>query len=126
MFILRFIRPPRLWPANSINSRRVTWLELFFDLIFVAAVAQVGAPLSMDYSLTGVFRFLAFFLLIWWAWYGHSLYSTRFDTDDLVQRLLTLVQMFAVAALAAIAATANICTSVSKRWTRSSVSKRVE
>jgi low temperature requirement protein LtrA len=101
MFILRLIRPPRLWPANSTSSRRVTWLELFFDLIFVAAVAQVDAPLSLDYSLPGVFRFLAFFLLIWWAWYGHTLYSTRFDTDDLFQRLLTLVQMFAVAAMAA-------------------------
>ena len=26
-------------------QRKVTWLELFFDLIFVAAVAQVAAPL---------------------------------------------------------------------------------
>jgi low temperature requirement protein LtrA len=55
----------------------------------------------VNYSLFGVFRFLAFFVLIWWAWVGHTLYSTRFDTDDLVQRLLTLIQMFAVAAMAA-------------------------
>jgi low temperature requirement protein LtrA len=27
------------------SGRKVTWLELFFDLIFVAAVAQVAAPL---------------------------------------------------------------------------------
>jgi low temperature requirement protein LtrA len=70
-------------------------------LIFVAAVAQVDTPLSLNYSLAGVFRFLAFFVLIWWAWVGHTLYSTRFDTDDLVQRVLTLLQMFAVAAMAA-------------------------
>lgn len=101
MFIRQLIQPPRLWPANSTILRRVTWLELFFDLIFVAAVAQVDAPLSTDYSLAGVFRFVAFFLLIWWAWTGHTLYSTRFDTDDLIQRLFTLVQMFAVAAMAA-------------------------
>ena len=101
MFIGRLIHPPRLWPADSTSSRRVTWLELFFDLIFVAAVAQVDAPLGTDYSLAGVFRFLAFFALIWWAWNGHTLYSTRFDTDDLFQRLLTLMQMFAVAAMAA-------------------------
>jgi len=68
MFIGRLIHPPRLWPADCISSRRVTWLELFFDLIFVAAVAQVDAPLGTDYSLAGVFRFLAFFVLIWWAW----------------------------------------------------------
>ncbi|MEW5976010.1 MAG: low temperature requirement protein A [Acidobacteriota bacterium] len=102
MSLRHWIRPPRLWPADSHSSgRRVTWLELFFDLIFVAAVAQVDAPLASDYSFVGVARFLAFFLLIWWAWTGHTLYSTRFDTDDLVQRSLTLVQMFAVAAMAA-------------------------
>jgi low temperature requirement protein LtrA len=101
MAMHRLIQPPRLWPAESASSRRVTWLELFFDLIFVAAVAQVDAPLSANYSLAGVLRFLAFFVLIWWAWAGHTLYSTRFDTDDLVQRLLTLIQMFTVAAMAA-------------------------
>jgi len=101
MPLRHLIHPPRLWPAEAASSRRVTWLELFFDLIFVAAVAQVDSPLSANYSLAGVFRFLAFFVLIWWAWVGHTLYSTRFDTDDLVQRLLTLIQMFAVAAMAA-------------------------
>jgi len=101
MLLRHLIQPPRLWPSESSSSRRVTWLELFFDLIFVAAVAQVDTPLGANYSLAGALRFLAFFVLIWWAWVGHTLYSTRFDTDDLVQRLLTLIQMFAVAAMAA-------------------------
>jgi low temperature requirement protein LtrA len=39
--------------------------------------------------------------LIWWAWTGHTVFATRFDSDDGVQRTLTLVQMFAVAAMAA-------------------------
>jgi len=83
------------------GNRRVTWLELFFDLIFVAAVAQVAAPLHDAYTLAGLVRFTPLFALIWWAWTGHSVFSTRFDTDDVVQRALTLVQMFAVAAMAA-------------------------
>jgi len=78
----------------------VTWLELFFDLVFVAAVAQVGAHLRDDYSLNGLLRFAFLFLLIWWAWLGHTTFSTRFDTDDLVQRLLTWLQMFLVAVMA--------------------------
>src|SRR5262249_18908882 len=45
-------------------------------------------------------RFLALFLPIGWAWSGFAFYATRFDTDDLVYRLLTLLGMFAVAALA--------------------------
>jgi low temperature requirement protein LtrA len=97
-----WIHPPRLWPSDShATGRRVTWLELFFDLVFVAAVAQVDAPLVNDYTVAGIGRFFAFFLLIWWAWTGHTIYSTRFDTDDVVQRVLTLLQMFAVAAMAA-------------------------
>jgi low temperature requirement protein LtrA len=83
------------------THRKVTWLELFFDLIFVAAVSQVAEPLRGDYTTAGILRFAPLFGLIWWAWAGHSSFSTRFDTDDIVQRLLTLVQMFAVAAMAA-------------------------
>jgi low temperature requirement protein LtrA len=83
------------------HTRKVTWLELFFDLIFVAAVAQVAEPLREHYALGELVRFSPLFVLIWWAWTGHTVFSTRFDTDDVVQRVLTLVQMFAVAAMAA-------------------------
>ena len=82
-------------------ARKVTWLELFFDLIFVAAVAQVGEPLRDDYTVSGLVRFSLLFVLIWWAWLGNAVFATRFDTDDVLQRVLTLVQMFGVAAMAA-------------------------
>jgi low temperature requirement protein LtrA len=82
------------------SGRRVTWLELFFDLIFVGAVAQVGTHLRDDYSVTGLVRFSLLFVLIWWAWLGHTSFSTRFDSDDLVQRGLTWLQMFLVAVMA--------------------------
>ncbi len=83
------------------SARKVTWLELFFDLIFVAAVAQVAGPLRHDYSLRELARLSPLFALIWWAWTGHTFFSTRFDIDDGVQRGLTFVQIFAVAVMAA-------------------------
>ena len=95
------VRPVRLWSADPGQPRRASWLELFFDLIFVAAVAQVGVPLGQDYTLHGLVRYALMFLLIWWAWLGHTMYCTRFDADDVVQRLLTLLQIFAAAAMAA-------------------------
>ena len=95
------VRSVRLWSADPSQPRRASWLELFFDLIFVAAVAQVGVPLGADYTLHGFVRYALMFLLIWWAWLGHTMYSTRFDADDVVQRLLTLLQIFAAAAMAA-------------------------
>src|SRR5712691_13352558 len=94
------IAPLRVRSTGEVN-RKVTWLELFFDLIFVAAVAQVAEPLRADYAVAGLIRFALLFVLIWWAWIGHTVFSTRFDTDDVIQRGLTLVQMFAVAAMAA-------------------------
>ena len=97
----RFSAPLRLRSLSGESTRKVTWLELFFDLVFVAAVAQVAAPLHAQYSLAGLVRFAPLFALIWWAWTGHTVFSTRFDSDDVVQRALTLVQMFAVAAMAA-------------------------
>ena len=98
--IAQLVRPLRLRDAAAEPGRKVTWLELFFDLAFVAAVAKVGSPLADDYSFAGLCRYAFLFLLIWSAWNGHSTFSTRFDTDDVIQRGLTLVQIFVVAVMA--------------------------
>src|SRR5678815_928135 len=95
------VQAPRLWVTDPRAARRVTWMELFFDLIFVAAVAEVGSPLRADYSWPGLLRYSFLFVLIWWAWSGHTLYSTRFDHDDLVHRVLILLQCFIAAVMAA-------------------------
>ena len=98
--LARFLDPPRLRTLEAEEDRRATWLELFFDLVFVAAVAETAATLSADPTAVGFGRFLALFLPIFWAWAGFTFYATRFDTDDLAYRLLTLLGMFAVAGLA--------------------------
>jgi len=98
--LARFLEPPRLRTLEDDEDRRATWLELFLDLVFVAAIAQVASTLSADPTAAGFGRFLALFLPIGWAWAGFTFYATRFDTDDLVYRLLTLLGMFAVAGLA--------------------------
>jgi len=96
-----FALPVALRSEHGVEEgRKVTWLELFFDLVFVAAVAQVGTHLRDDYSLAGLLRFSLLFVMIWWAWLGHTTFSTRFDTDDVVQRALTGLQLFLVAVMA--------------------------
>ena len=87
--------------SAAIAERKVTWLELFFDLVFVDAVSQVSEPLRDQFSFIELARFTPLFLLIWWAWTGRAVFSTRFDTDDAVQRTLTFLEMFAVAVMAA-------------------------
>jgi low temperature requirement protein LtrA len=98
----RFLEPPRLRTLDTDpGDRRATWLELFFDLVFVAAVANLGANLTDDLTGKGFVEFVALFVPVWWAWMGFTFYANRFDTDDLVYRLATLAAMFAIAALAA-------------------------
>jgi low temperature requirement protein LtrA len=98
--LARFLEPPRLRTLEAEEDRRATWLELFLDLVFVAAIAEVASTLSADPTAIGFGRFLALFLPVGWAWAGFTFYATRFDTDDLVYRLLVLLGMFAVAGLA--------------------------
>ena len=83
------------------EQRRVTWAELFYDLVFVAAVAQAGAILAPDYSLPGLGRYALMLAVIWWAWNGYAMYATRFVAGDRVDQSLTGLQMFAVIFLAA-------------------------
>lgn len=83
----------------SDRERHATWLELFYDLIYVAAIAQLAALLLDDHSLAGIARAAGVFALIWWAWTGHTMFSDRFDNDDTPQRLLTFGQMVCVLAM---------------------------
>jgi low temperature requirement protein LtrA len=86
------------------DDGRVTWLELFFDLVYVAALIQLGDRLSADVSWSGGLAFVGAFVLLWWTWTGTTAFTSRFAVDDIVHRLLTFLQMFAVGNLAIVAA----------------------
>jgi len=96
-----WLRPPRLRRlAEEEEDRHATAYELFFDLVFVAAVSQVATALSHQLTVTGFLRFAALFIPIAWAWAGFTFYANRFDSDDVVYRLVQAVAMLAIAALA--------------------------
>src|ERR671919_2405503 len=82
------------------KERHATWLELFYDLVFVAVVSQLSLNLSHNISLAGVLSFIALFVPVWFAWIGATFFATRFGTDDLAHRILTLLQMMGAAAMA--------------------------
>jgi hypothetical protein len=46
-------------------ERHATWTELFFDLVFVVAVAQLAAGLHADASLDGAIAFVGLFAPVW-------------------------------------------------------------
>jgi low temperature requirement protein LtrA len=64
------------------SEKRVTWAELFFDLVFVFAVTQVSALLHHDPSWAGAGRALIVFVPVWWAWVGTTVHANRHDVDN--------------------------------------------
>ena len=85
--------------------RHATWLELFFDLIFVVALRDAGEILSEVHdghiAPQQFLHFVLVFLPLWWIWAGHTIYANRFDTDSRQHRLSTLLMMFLLVVISA-------------------------
>ncbi len=94
------ISPPRLRTKEEEGKRSATWLELFYDLAFVVAVAVLVERLLEDVTGPGLASFAGYFALLWWLWASHTYYADRYDTDDLVYRLIAAGQMVAIVVLA--------------------------
>jgi low temperature requirement protein LtrA len=90
------VRPVAVYSSEEESLRHATWLELFFDLVFIVAVAELGEQLWDDLTLAGLFKYASLFLIVWWAWLGFSYYADVFDTDDLLSRLAMIFVMFGV------------------------------
>jgi low temperature requirement protein LtrA len=73
------------------EEQGATFVELFFDLVFVFAVTQVTAALAADLTLAGLGRALIIFWLVWWAWTQYTWSLNEADTEHRSIRLLTLV-----------------------------------
>src|SRR5258707_9154765 len=64
-------RPPR--PHGAIRfDRRVSFLELFYDLVYVAVIGQASHQLAEHISVRGAVEFAIIFGLIWFAWINGS------------------------------------------------------
>ena len=44
------------------KERDVSWLELFYDLVFAAAIAQLGQNLSHNLSVQGFVEYVVLFV----------------------------------------------------------------
>jgi len=75
-------------------------LELFFDLIYVAILVELGNRLSGNLSLQGVAEFALLFIPIWWSWLAIVLFTRYFPPDDIGQRLLTVAYMAVIIVMA--------------------------
>ncbi|MEJ3717649.1 low temperature requirement protein A [Paenibacillus polymyxa] len=80
--------------------KKVTWLELFYDLLFVAAVSKAThVLLHVEHGSVGwhnLEKFILIFIPIWWAWVGQTVYNNRFGQDSITHRMFMILQLFFV------------------------------
>ena len=87
-----WLRPPRAH-GEVIEDRTVSFLELFYDLVFVVLIAQIAHTLAGDVSWTGVRDFVLVFTLIWVAWANGSMYHELHGGEDGRSRSYIFTQM---------------------------------
>ena len=94
-----FWRPPRAHGEIE-TERRVSFLELFYDLVYVVVIAQAARELAGSVSLRGYVEFLVVFGVIWVAWVNGTLYYELHGREDGRTRTYVFVQMAILALLA--------------------------
>lgn len=98
-------QPPARSRDRRRRPRRVEFLELFFDLVFVVLVAQLAHRLAGHPSWSGFGWFCLLFYAVWSSWLNGTFYHDAHGTDDLSIRVLTFGLMITVAVMAVFAGT---------------------
>ena len=78
------------------GEKRVGFLELFFDLVFVFAVTQIVGLLHDDHSVAGWGRAGLMLWFVWWAWSQYTWTGNSVDLDRRLSRLVVLCAMGAM------------------------------
>ena len=86
--------------AEQEEERKVSFLELFYDLVYVVIIAQLSHRLAEDISWTQFLEFTFLFMVVWWGWFNGAIYHDLHGNDDIKTRVITFLQMFAVAGMA--------------------------
>ncbi|MFF8771934.1 low temperature requirement protein A [Kitasatospora sp. NPDC015120] len=92
-------RPPRRHGEVD-TGRSVSFLELFYDLVYVVLVGQAAHALAEDLSWRGAATFAVVFGLVWIAWLNGSLFYEMHGREDGHTRSLVFVQMLLLALMA--------------------------
>lgn len=87
--------------ASAHGHHKVTFVELFFDLVFVFAITQLSHHLLHDLSPLGLLQTLVLFVAVWWAWIDTAWVTNWLDPDRPPVRLMLLVLMLAGLVLSA-------------------------
>jgi low temperature requirement protein LtrA len=77
------------------EERKTSFLELFFDLVFVFAFTQVTALILEDTTAAGFLQATLVLALVWWAWSAYTWMTNAIDVDNVVTRTIVFAAMAA-------------------------------
>ena len=106
-----FWRPPRAH-GEVIHDRTVGFLELYYDLVYVAVIIQLAHRLAHELTVAGLIQYAIVFTLIFIAWVNGSLYLELHGGDDGRTRTIVFIQIALLALLAVFIGDAATTTSV--------------
>ncbi len=89
--------------SERAEHRQVTFLELFYDLVYVVLIAELTHALAHHIDPRHIGEFLFLFIITWWAWINGTAYHDLHGNNDMRTRIFTFLQMFTVAAMAVFA-----------------------
>ena len=84
------------------NEHKVSFSELFFDLVFVYAITQTAHLLINHFTPYGAFQSLLILMAVWWAWVFTTWVTNWLDPETVPVRLM----LFALMLLAMVASIA--------------------
>jgi len=105
-------KTPKSVLINSLISRNTdephrsaTALELFYDLIYVVAIASLAVEFHHTISNWhhvghAIAMYALIFFCIWWPWNTYTWFASGYDTDDVQFRLSSFAQMIGVIIIA--------------------------
>ena len=77
------------------QHHRVTYVELFFDLVFVFAITQISHTLLAHFTPMGVLQTTILFLAVWWVWIFTSWITNWLDPERTPVRVMLFGLMIA-------------------------------
>src|SRR5262245_5486412 len=91
--------PPKKF-STLLDERKISWLELFYDLVYVIVISRATHHVAQHPDVHGIFHYIYFFTMIYWGWQNGSQYHDLHGSPGIRTRFMTLWQILAVAALA--------------------------
>lgn len=75
------------------GANKVSFVELFFDLVFVFAVTQLSHALLAHLTLIGVIQSALLFMAVWWVWIFTTWVTNWVDPERIPVRLMLFALM---------------------------------